>query len=274
MSLWHGLPPPPKFPFWSAIIKQTQGSISVPSGSTTYVDIQPPPNETWLVWIDWSLYNIGVGYQLTIMYFDYDGTTRRCHKDRFREGTDNPNYGHLVRYETLGTMKVLTNSLYGSVAFYQNTGDAHTGVYGYSGFKLSEPLWTPKRFNNPSIPAWKRELQTSLPSRIKSLSSYACEVFDHRLNDYIPAIMLEENTPLAVDPRTNFPIERLTVITPVENLLNILEARDNPDKRPSRIIQTGKYKGANLRDLSAEEYEEATGYKKYFDKWRSEGISI
>jgi len=272
MSLWHGLPP--KFPFWSAIIKQTQGSVTVPTGSWTYVDIQPPEDETWLVWIDLSLMLVDAGYKLLLAYYDYDGASRREHRRRERESTTNSDYGHYFYSDSLGVMKILTNSLYASLGFYQDSGADKYARYGYSGFKLSEPLWTPKRFNNPNIPAWKHELKTSLPSRIKSLSSYACEIFDHRLNDYVPAIILEENTPLAVDPRTDFPIERLTVVAPVENLLNILEARDNPDKRPSITIETGKYKGSNLRDLSAEEYEEATGYKKYFDKWRSEGISI
>jgi len=266
MSLWHGLPPPPKFPFWSAIIEQTHGSANVPATSEVYIDIQPPEGETWLVWIDFYLPPASAP-QL-VEYDQYDGTDRLPHTMEMR----NIDYTRYI--SKLQVAKVLTNSLYASIRGENNDSVAHMFVYGYSGFKLSEPLWTPKRFNNPSIPAWKRELKTSLPSKVESLSPYSCEIYDHRLNNYVPAIILEENTPLAVDPRTNFPIERVTVITPVENLLKILEARDNPDKRPNITVETGKYKGSNLRNLSAEEYEEATGYKRYFDKWRSEGISI
>jgi hypothetical protein len=62
-------------------------------------------------------------------------------------------------------------------------------------------------------------------------------------------------------------------VTP-EDLANILNARDNPMLRPNIIIPFGKHKGRDLRTLTREEFEEVTGYKKYFDKWRAEGINI
>jgi len=60
----------------------------------------------------------------------------------------------------------------------------------------------------------------------------------------------------------------------VENLANILNMRDNPLLRPDVTVDFGKFKGRRLRDLSAGEFEGLTGYKKYFDKWRGEGVSV
>jgi hypothetical protein len=59
-----------------------------------------------------------------------------------------------------------------------------------------------------------------------------------------------------------------------EALAEILSMRDNPALRPDIVIEFGKYKGRNLRMLTRDEFEEATGYKKYFDRWRREGITI
>jgi hypothetical protein len=50
--------------------------------------------------------------------------------------------------------------------------------------------------------------------------------------------------------------------------------RDNPLLRPDVTVGFGKFKGGKLRDLSKDEFEEQTGYAKYFKKWRAEGITI
>lgn len=59
----------------------------------------------------------------------------------------------------------------------------------------------------------------------------------------------------------------------IENLVKILDMRDNASLRANVDVD---FKGVkrNLRDLSASEFEEFTGYKKYLDKWRAEGIRI
>jgi len=59
-----------------------------------------------------------------------------------------------------------------------------------------------------------------------------------------------------------------------EDLANIIDMRDNPSKRPDIVVEDGKYKGRRLRDLSPDEFLDYTGHKKYFDKWRREGINI
>jgi hypothetical protein len=59
-----------------------------------------------------------------------------------------------------------------------------------------------------------------------------------------------------------------------EALEQILRMRDNPTLRPNVTIPDGKYKGRNLRTLTRDEFEELMGYKKYFDRWRREGIKI
>ena len=54
-----------------------------------------------------------------------------------------------------------------------------------------------------------------------------------------------------------------------ETLTNIIAMRDNPSLRPDQTIV---FKGSqrSLRALAKDEFEEATGYKKYFDRWRME----
>jgi hypothetical protein len=59
-----------------------------------------------------------------------------------------------------------------------------------------------------------------------------------------------------------------------EALEQILRMRDNPMLRPDVVIAEGRFKGRNLRTLTRDEFEELTGYKKYFDRWRREGINI
>jgi hypothetical protein len=60
----------------------------------------------------------------------------------------------------------------------------------------------------------------------------------------------------------------------VENLANVLAMCDNPLLRPDVTVDFGKFKGRKLRDLTKDEFEEHTGYKKYFSKWRAEGITV
>jgi hypothetical protein len=57
-----------------------------------------------------------------------------------------------------------------------------------------------------------------------------------------------------------------------EALAQILNMRDNPSLRPDAIITEGRYRGRSLRTLTSSEFEELTGYKKYFDRWRREGV--
>jgi len=262
-------------PFWSAIITQVQGSVSVPTGTYTYVHIQPPVGETWLTWIDCYM-SVFKGAFNDIIYYDYDGTTERLQKRLWHEDTTNYDYGHYFRSINLDVCKVLINSLYARLRFWQNSGTTVSAFYGYSGYKLSQPLWSPLRKHNPEPPKpWKRKLTVSLPTEVEPLRPYACEVFDLELNEYVPVIILEEDTPLAVDPATKFPVERLTAVVTVENLVNILKQREDLTLRPDVMLEAPpKYRGRRLRELTTSEFEEATGYKKYFQRWGEEGIEI
>jgi len=249
-------------PFWSAIITQVQGSVSIASLTETYIQIQPPVGETWLVEIAfWADYPSG-----RVSYYDYDGTTRRLHVRDFVIDT----YG---KYRpNLVLERVLTNSLYASLNFY--TWGATTGYYGYSGFKLSKPLWSVNRLGG-SNPAWKRKPTKALPTEIAALEPYTVEIYNPTIDDYELSIMLEEDTVLARDPATNFPVETLTVIITAENLVRILNQMDDPTLRPDLTLEIPlKYRGRKLRELTREEFEEVTGHKKYLEHWRREGISI
>ncbi|RLI46532.1 hypothetical protein DRO69_02810 [Candidatus Bathyarchaeota archaeon] len=226
-----------KFPFWSAIIEQTQGEVSVAAASTSYVNIQPPSGETWLLFIDAT----DAGSDTSTAYCDYDGSTRRIHTFMGSGGTCGR--GSLV--------KILTNSLYASLRLQNFSTASKTFYYGYSGFKLSKPIWKPRRLNT-NDPPWKRvPSQYPIPKEVEPLKKYIVDVYDHDLRKYRQAIICEEDTPLAVNEK-GFPVERLTVICFVNDFIE-------------RILKP--YKEGTL-DLKA------SGWKKYFDKWAEEGISL
>jgi len=240
MSLIH---PNKKIPFWSAIITQTWGEVSIPAGANVTVNIQPPVGEIWLVEIGVYLYP-RPDYIRSCYYKDYDGITERTHANLVRADATYDSHGFTAALE-----RVLTNSLYARIFYY--SANATTANYGYSGFKLSRPLWSPVRVHNPEEQEprkWKRELTSPLPDEISALTPYAVELWDHETQSYVPSIMLEEDTVLARDPTTNFPVERLTVAITVEDFIKMLtNIKQNPEK---------------------------TGFKKYLRKWEEEGIEI
>jgi hypothetical protein len=231
-----------KFPFWSAIIAQTYGTVSLPPNLMTYVIIQPPSNETWLVWIDF--YMDTTTQNSEVLYHDYDGSTGHRHTSCRTGGT----YGSIMPH--LGVLKILTNSLYARLAFNNVSASSLLGYYGYSGFKLSQPIWTSKKTSDAAASPrpWNKPTEQPIPDMLKPLSKYIADVWSDVQEEYVQAIVLEKDTVLAVDPDTNFPVERLDVVISVQDFLK------------------------GLADFKAKPAE--TGYKKYFDKWASEGIVI
>jgi hypothetical protein len=196
-----------KFPFWSSIIAQTGSVFSVAGTSISYVSIQPVPGETWLVWIDCLIQ--ATASASMVRYYDYDGATARLHVHQQTGGS----YGDVQPH--IGLLKVLTNSLYARLAFENNGTASVYGSYGYSGFKLSQPIWKPKPVSPMSGLPWKRKTDLPLPPAISALDKFKAEVLGvdpSRPNDYGLAVILEEDTPLAVDPNTGFPVERLTAV--------------------------------------------------------------
>ncbi|MEM2352551.1 MAG: hypothetical protein QXT26_09105 [Thermoproteota archaeon] len=236
-----------KFPFWSAIIIQNQGAVSVPAASAVYIDIQPPTGETWAVEIA-ACFDGGFGGSY-VEYDDYDGTTARKHTAHNTGGSTGDRLPHIE------LARILTNALYGRLVIYNADGTAaRTGYYGYSGFKLSQPLWSPRRLNNPMVKPWKRLKTEPLPSVLQPLDKYAWDILGldpNRPDEYETGITLEEDAPLAVDPETNFPIERLTVIVKADVLADLIN----------------KFKTKAIDPIAA-------GYRKYLDKWKSEGIDF
>jgi hypothetical protein len=220
-----------QFPFWSAIIGQTQGSANISPGSETYVNIQPPSGETWLVDLLFSTYSTSVSTY--VEYFDYDGSTARRH-------------GRFVGSAAacISVTRILTNSRYARLGGYNNSG-TDTLYYGYSGFKLSQPLWSPKRAGGePALP-FKRKTAFDIPPEVKPLEKYICDILMGE--KYTQAIILEEDTPLATDAK-GFPVETLSAYAVVERFIELMP------------------------QIKAEPVE--TGYKGYLDKWREEGIAI
>jgi len=225
-----------QFPFWSAIILQTQGSVSVPASSTVNVVIQPPSNETWFVWIDAF---IDRGILSNVRYSDFDGTTARIHTD-----SANPR---------IGVLKILTNTLYTQLTFYNDTTSARTAYYGYSGFKLSKPHWVPQRPDSTSTNQFKLSTDLPLPDPIKPLNKYKALILGldpSKPNDYALGIILEEDTPLAID-QTGFPVERKSVYISADALANLVMQ-----------FRSGKI-----------DYVKA-GFEPYLKKWKAEGIDL
>jgi len=236
---------PTKVPFWSAIIIQQENSVSTVGSATTYVTIQPPSGQTWLV--DIAFENALVTFvssttaYITLQYFDYNGTTQRLHAQ------DNVSARMFIT-------RILTNSLYARLAWASTTGLSYTVHYGYSGFELSEPLYTlirDKSNTDPPLP-WKRPTTLSLPSVIAGLQPYAYEFLGldpSNPNNYVLGVLLEEDTPLAYDPVTNFPVERLTVVVSANALANIIT----------------QYKAGQLDLIKA-------GHGKYIDMFKKAGV--
>lgn len=180
-----------KFPFWSAIITQTQGSISVAASTETYVNIQPPAEETWIVTItvDYPWRNTA-GTDWSIRYYDYDGTTRRPHAHS-AVGSNYPDNNPIV------IQRILTNSLYASIGIWNNLANSYTAYYGYSGFKLSQPRWTTQKVNAVETP-FKRPVKDIV---FKQLADKAYLNPENKVAYHLATEIL------AVDPVKNVPVE-------------------------------------------------------------------
>jgi len=227
---WDPPPPPPptpaeiwayptrtltqaQFPFWSGIIVQTWYTALVPAGAYVYLYIQPPPGETWWVSIDATLMTVAGNSHVIIRW--YDGAVGVAGAACKIGGT----YGWLL--PSRSSTRVITNAYYIEIEYY-NAGTVGTGgVYVYSGFKCSKPLWSPERVGRRELPPRKRPLSQELPAELRHLKHRACEILDER-GKYTPAIVLEEDTPLALDPATRHPVERMSVYVPVEDLVRLL----------------------------------------------------
>jgi hypothetical protein len=179
-----------------------------------------------------------------LTYNDYDGSTSRSHVSYKTGGS----YGSVRPH--LGVLKILTNSLYARLEFNNTTANAGNGYYGYSGFKLSQPIWTSKKTSDAAASPrpWNKPTEQLIPDMLKPLSKHIVDVWSDAQEEYVQAIVLEKDTVLAVDPDTNFPVERLDAVILVQDFLK------------------------GLADFKAKPAE--TGYKKYFDKWALEGITV
>lgn len=233
-----------QFPFWSALITQQAGTIAVGAGATVFVTIQPPVGETWLIDILWDIEPFATT-QL-VGYLDWNGAVANRHgRHRFDKISD---AGY--RYEPcLYVQRLLTNALYGRLEFY--SGLATTGYYGYSGFKLSRRHYTLKPVNKPQTPPWKKSTDKKMPKMIEGLQKYAWDLYSYELRDYELSVMCEEDTPYAVDPETDFPVERLTVTVSAAILADLVKDFKKP---------------------GGEELELKSGWHPYMEKWRKEGL--
>jgi len=183
-----------------------------------------------------------------VLYYDFDGSTGRLHTGFYTGG----DYGD--RDPHVHVLKVLTNSLYAHIHYSNAATAASDGFYGYSGFKLSKPHWSPIRETNLDSKPWKKPTDLPLPAEIEALDHLKAEILGLdplRPNEYTLGVILEENTPLAKDPNTGFAVERLTVVVEANTLANLIK----------------RFKSGTLDPVKA-------GYKKYLNKWKAEGIKL
>jgi hypothetical protein len=231
-----------KFPFWSAIITQQASYYTIGALTGGGMILQPPSGETWLVNINFYL----------------DDETSGSY-DVYQKGGSNMymqkiggNYGCLRA--SIAVQHILTNTNYATLYTYNASSSAKNVYYGYSGFKLSQPLWEPKRLNSLAPKPWKKPTTLALPDPIKPLDKYKAEILGldpAKPEEYSLGIILEEDTPLAVDPETNFPVERLTLAVRADVLADFI----------------AKFKTGKADPVT-------TGYAKYLKKWKDEGIDF
>jgi len=238
---------PGKFPFWSTIIAQQHGTLDLAIHAWTYLDIQPPPGETWWVFINAT--SDCYESDSVLSYYDYDGTTARLHiwyKKPYYE-----NYGYSL-YMSLQAAAILADTLWARIGFYNGHGATRTGYYGYSGFELSRPLLSLKRWSKHR--PFKKKTSLRLPKVIEKLDRYKAEILGldpRKPNEYVLGVVLEEDTPLAHDPRTGLPVERVSVYVRADVLADLVTKFRKGELDPDK-----------------------TGYRKYIEKWRDEGIDL
>jgi hypothetical protein len=238
-----------KFPFWSDIIILTGSFVSLPAGSTVYVEIRPPAGETWYI-------TVAGGTRVYPTYGDsdarlelWDGTSAVDLYVASRVRITSAGFAPF--YLSLVATVIITNLVRCRLALYNGSSYNLTGYYGYSGFKLSHPQWSPVRTHNQKPKPWRRPLSKPLPPGVAPLRRYAYDILGadpSNPDEYEPAIILEENTPLAIDPNTGQPVELLTVVVRTSVLADLL----------------AKFKTGELDPVKA-------GYEKYLDKWKQEG---
>jgi hypothetical protein len=233
-----------KFPFWSAMITAQHNYITISGGSTGSITIRPPSGEVWLVWIDQSFFGNTAGSYTD--YYDYDGVTSFLLK-RFETGGT---YGNRVPH--LETCKILTNTMYARLLAYNSDTATRYLYYGYSGFKLSQPLWTPKRLTDIAK-TFKMKTDLPLPDPIKKLDKYKALILGldpAKPDDYALGIILEEDAPLAVDEK-GFAVERKSAYVKADTLADLIT----------------KFKSGAIDYVKA-------GYEPYLKKWKAEGIDF
>lgn len=224
-----------QYPFWSEIISPTTTYQNVPAGTTVTVSIQPPSGETWWIFLDFTI-ETGVQYS-RVSYFHYNLWDHLA----FETGGT---YGNVI--PGLHLSEIITNSLYAQLRYYNAGAGLANSYYAYSGFKLSCPQWKPKYVTpQPLHVPFKRPIpiDRKIPPPYDQLKKH---VFLDEKNDL--SIMLEEDTVVAIDPATEFPVSRFSVYCKLETLQN------------------------QLQNFKARPVE--TGWKRYFDRWKEEGIKI
>jgi len=195
-----------QFPFWSSVITQQENSGSVADGSSVYIDIQPPAGETW--YLEITLGYDTVDSYLRAFYYDYDGTSARLH------GMDYPSWS---------LEKILTNSLYARLRFYNNTGSgAYNYFYGYSGFKLGTELVEIEDLKYKGK-RMERKTKYKIPSIFNGLEDLIYDVYNFTTDEYEQVIYLERDTPIHRDKRTGHIICKRSVCVETKKFKEILE---------------------------------------------------
>lgn len=221
-----------KFPWWSAIITQMQGTVSVPASTTVYVDIKPPTGETWTVEIAFNAENVGSN-SIFPTYYDFDGVTRRKQLAQRPKGTYGDSQGIILN-------RVLTNNLYASLGLYNGYAESLNFTYGYSGFKLSQPQWSGQKLNGEK--PFKRLLPANYTLAFPQLVQMAYLNPDDELAYHLGTEIL------TIDPTENEPVETVEYhVTEKDLLKGLVDFKDKPKETGwEKIFLILKQKGISL----------------------------
>lgn len=234
-----------KFPFWSEIIESRTSHIVVNANSTGTLTIQPSAAETW-----WISVNCVICSEVSGSYiraYLKVGTSSSTIDYILTRGSSGITYPH-VRLNS-----IIKNNKYLYLAARNESNGSSASFYcGYSGFKLSERLWSPKGLNeNIEILPDERKVTKPIPNKFSAFEDIIVEKLteDERGRQvYKHAIVLEKDVPLAIDEKTNHIVERYSMYCFLDDFEDILN----------------RYKERKL-DL------ERSGWKKYIDQFEEEG---
>ena len=191
-----------QFPFWTEVITQQYHSHSVSGDSSYTVSIQPPTDETWLLFIDFFLN--GSNEDSYVQYRQYDGTNTYAHNQHYTMG----HYGDVKPH--LNVIKILTHSLYAQLYYKNTTSSNRTANYGYAGFKLGTKKAEFENLEEIEIRPYERDTKYKIRSEFDGLEDLIKDVYDNTVDDYKQVLYFYKDKTIRKDKKTGHIIEKVS----------------------------------------------------------------